>query len=559
MKGSSGPFNPGQALSQAVALHRQGQLRDAEKIYVRVLKAAPGNFDALNLLGAIRMQQGQFGEARGLFSAAVEANPGIAAAWCNLGQAEYALKRPAEALQYFEKAQALAPDDADILYQHANALLRLDRPRDALAELQMVLARKPQHFEARLNSGLAQATLGFPDCALADFDAALALAPQHPVAHYNRGVALIKLGRYAESVTANDRAIAAAPQHSGAWLNRGKAMAQLHRMDEAIRSYGEVLTLRKDHADAHFNQALALLTIGDYRRGFSEYEWRWRRTGMPPQKSRGRPLWLGEYSLHGKTILLHAEQGLGDTIQFARYVPLIAARGASVVLEVQPELKSLLSRLEGAATVVARGETPPSFDVHCPLGSLPLALKTELHTVPAPLPYLSADETYLKKWSARLQQIPSPRVAIAWSGNPAHDNDRNRSLPFGTLAPLFTMAANFISIQRDLRSEDAARLAAETRVMHIGGELDDFSDTAAVLALCDLVISVDTAPVHLAGAMGRPIWVLVPFAPDWRWTLEGDITPWYPTARLFRQSLPGHWDAVIARVAGALSQFGLQK
>jgi tetratricopeptide (TPR) repeat protein len=564
MKGSSGPFNPGQALSQAVALHRQGQLREAERIYARVLKAAPGNFDALNLLGAIRMQQGQFGEARGLFSAAVKANSGIAAVWCNLGQAEYALKRPAEALQYFEKARALAPDDADILYQHANALLSLDRTHDALAEFQMVLARKPQHFEARLNSGLAQATLGFSDRALGDFDAALALAPQHPIAHYNRGVALIRLGRYAEAVAANDRAIAAAPQHSGAWLNRGKAMAQLHRMDEAIKSYGEVLALRKDHADAHFNQALALLSIGDYRRGFTEYEWRWRRTGMPPQKSRGRPLWLGEYPLAGKTILLHAEQGLGDTIQFARYVPLVAARGAKVVLEVQPELKSLLSRLEGAAAVMARGETPPPFDVHCPLGSLPLALKTELHTVPAPTSYLSADEVHLNKWSTRLQQIPQPRVAIAWSGNPAHDNDRNRSLPFGTLAPLFTMAANLISIQRDLRSEDAARLAAETRLTHLGGELDDFSDTAAVLALCDLVISVDTAPVHLAGAMGRPVWVLVPFAPDWRWTLEGEITPWYPTARLFRQDLfrqdsPSDWDAVIARVAAALNECGLPK
>jgi tetratricopeptide (TPR) repeat protein len=559
MKVSSGPFNPGQALSQALGLHRQGQLRDAEKIYARVLKVAPGNFDALNLLGAIRMQQGQFGEARGLFSAAVKANPGIAAAWCNLGQAEYALKRPAEALQYLEKAQALAPDDADILYQHANALLSLDRPRDALAEFQIVLARKPQHFEARLNSGLAQATLGFPDRALADFDAALALAPQHPVAHYNRGVALIRLGRYAEAAAANDRAIAAAPQHSGAWLNRGKALAQLRRMDEAIKSYGEVLALRKEHADAHFNQALALLTIGDYRGGFSEYEWRWRRTGMPPRKSRGRPLWLGEYPLAGKTILLHAEQGLGDTIQFARYVPLIAARGARVVLEVQPELKSLLSRLEGAAAVVARGETPPPFDVHCPLGSLPLTLKTELHTVPAPLSYLSADETHLKKWSARLQQIPQPRIAIAWSGNPAHDNDRNRSLPFGALAPLFTTAASFIGIQRDLRSEDAARLAAETRLTHLGGELDDFSDTAAVLALCNLIISVDTAPAHLGGAMGRPVWVLVPFAPDWRWTLEGETTPWYPTARLFRQYSPGDWDAVIARVAAALKLSGLQK
>jgi tetratricopeptide (TPR) repeat protein len=577
MNGSSGPFNPGQALSQAVTLHRQGQLRAAEKIYARVLKAAPGNFDALNLLGAIRMQQGQFGEARGLFSAAVKVNPGIAAVWCNLGQAEYALKRSAEALHYFEKAQVLAPDDADILYQHANALLSLDRPRDAFAEFQIVLARKPQHFEARLNSGLAQATLGFPDRALADFDAALALAPQHPVAHYNRGVALIRLGRYAEAVAANDRAIAAAPQHVGAWLNRGKALAQLRRMDEAIKSYGEVLALRKDHADAHFNQALALLTIGDYRRGFNEYEWRWRRTGMPPQKSRGRPLWLGEYPLAGKTILLHAEQGLGDTIQFARYVPLLATRGARVVLEVQPELKSLLSRLEGAAAVVARGETSPPFDLHCPLGSLPLALKTELHTVPASLSYLSAGDTHLKKWSARLQEIPRPRVAVAWSGNPAHDNDRNRSLPFGALAPLFPppnppslaegrvgAAPSFISIQRDLRSEDAPRLAAETRLTHLGGELDDFSDTAAVLALCDLVISVDTAPVHLAGAMGRPVWVLVPFAPDWRWTLDGEITPWYPTARLFRQDSfrqdsPSDWDAVMARVAAALKLFGLQK
>jgi hypothetical protein len=270
-------------------------------------------------------------------------------------------------------------------------------------------------------------------------------------------------------------------------------------------------------------------------------------------------LWLGEYSLPGKTILLHAEQGLGDTIQFARYVPLVAARGAKVLLEVQPELNSLLSRLQGAAAVVARGEAPPPFDLHCPLGSLPLATKTELQTVPAPTSYLSADEAHLKKWSARLQHVPPPRVAIAWSGNPAHDNDRNRSLPFGALAPLFTTGASFIGIQRDLRSEDAARLAAETRLIHVGGELDDFNDTAAVLALCDLIISVDTAPAHLGGAMGRPVWVLVPFAPDWRWMLEGETTPWYPTARLFRQHSPGDWDAVIARVAAALKLSGLQK
>jgi len=551
---SSVPFNLSQALGEAVTLHRQGQLREAERIYARVLKAAPDHFDAINLLGAVKLQQGQFGEAQRLFSAAIKVNPRIAAAWCNFGQAQYALKRPADALQSFDKARALAPDDVDILYQHANALLALDRPREALAEMEAVLARKPQHFEARLNSGLAQAKLENPERALADFDAALALSPHHPVAQFNRGVVLIKLRRYAEAVAANDRAVAAAPDYNTAWLNRGMALAQLRRFDEAIASYGEVLARRKDNADAHFNRALALLTIGDYRRGFDDYEWRWRRTGMPAQKSRGRRLWLGEFPPNGKTILLHAEQGLGDTIQFARYAPLVAAQGAKVVLEVQPELKSLMSRLDGVTAVVARGEAPPPFDMHCPLGSLPLARKTELPAVPAQIPYLSADEAHLQKWSARIDHLPRPRIAIAWAGNPAHDNDRNRSIALAALLPLLAVPANFISIQRDVRSADAAELAATGQLTHLGDELSNFDDTAAVLALCDLLITVDTAPAHLAGAMGRPVWVLVPFAPDWRWMRDGETTPWYPTARVFRQFALADWNAVIARVAGALQE-----
>jgi tetratricopeptide (TPR) repeat protein len=556
MKTSSAPFNVGQALGEAVALHRRGQLREAERIYARVLKAAPDHFDALNLLGAIKIRQGQFGEAQRLFGAAVKARPDIADGWNNLGQAQHALKRPADALHSFDKAHALAPEDVDILYQHANALIGLNRHSEALAELKIVLARKPQHLEARLNSGLAQEALGFYEEALAEFDTALALSPQHPVAHFNRGVVLIKLGRYAEAVGANERAIAAAPDHLTAWLNRGMALAQLRRFAEAIASYDEVLARRKDHADAQFNRALARLTIGDYRGGFADYEWRWRRTGVTAPKSRGRRLWLGDTPLPGKTILLHAEQGFGDTIQFARYAPLLAARGATVVLEVPPELKSLLSRLDGVAAVLARGEAPPPFDLHCPLGSLPLALKTELPSVPAPIPYLSAEKAHLDRWAARIESLPRPRIALAWAGNPAHDNDRNRSIAFRQLAPLFSalVGASFIGIQRELRGDDAAGLAAQPRLTHIGSELATFDDTAAVLAGCDLLITVDTAPAHLAGAMGRPVWVLVPFAPDWRWTLEGDTTPWYPSARIFRQSSLGDWDAVIARVAAALQQ-----
>ncbi len=555
----SAPFNIGHAMSEAMAAHGQGRLREAEKIYARVLKAAPDNFDALNLLGTVKAQQGHIGEAHRLFNAAVKANPAAPQGWSNLGQALHALKRSAEALECLDKARVLAPDDVNILYQHANTLLSLDRPGDALAQFQAVLARTPQHVEARVNCGLAQAALGLPDLALADFDAALALAPGNPGASYNRGVALIKLGRYEEAVTANDAVIAVEPGHVTAWLNRGKALAQLNRYDDALASYGEVLAIKKDHADAHFNQALALLTLGKYQRGFADYEWRWRRTGMAPQKSRGKPLWLGEYPLARKTVLLHAEQGLGDTIQFARYVPMLAAAGAKVVLEVQAELKPLMARLDGAATVIARGEAPSqqnlAFDVHCPLGSLPLAMKTEPATVPAQVPYLSADGAHLAKWSAQIGALPQPRIAIAWSGNASHDNDRNRSIAFERLAPLFGKSgASFISVQRDVRAEDAAALAAESRVTHVGGELDDFADTAAVLALCDLVITVDTAAAHLAGAMGRPVWVLVPFAPDWRWTLQGETTPWYPTARLFRQTALEDWDGVIARVGAELAR-----
>ena len=555
MSARPGRFDPTQALGEAVELQRRGQLREAERIYSRVLKARPDSFDALNLLGAVKARQSRFGEAHRLFAAAVKVNPRSAQAWSNLGQALYALKQPAEALESLAKAVALAPDDAAILEQHANVLLTLGRPREALAEFQKVLARAPQHIEARIGHGVAQAALGQPEQALTEFDAALKAAPGHPGAQYNRGVALLNLLRYPEALAANDAALAAMPGRANAWLNRGRALAQLNRHDEAVASYAKMLAIHKDHVDAHFNNALSLLACGDYASGFAEYEYRWRRTGMPEQKSRGKPLWLGEYPLARKAILLHAEQGLGDTIQFARYVPDIAAGGAKVVLEVQPELKTIMGGLAGADTVITSGETPPPFDVHCPLGSLPVALHTELSRVPAQIPYLFADPARVAKWSARLEALPRPRIAIVWSGNPNQANDPNRSAAFTRFGPLFDVPATFISVQRDVRSTDAAQLSAETRVVHVGGELNDFTDTAAVLTLCDLLVAVDTSVVHLAGAMGRPVWVLLCFAPDWRWGLQGETTPWYPQARLFRQPSLADWDGMIAHVGEELRRF----
>src|SRR5262245_1060113 len=545
----------GRALREAVTLQQQGRLREAEKIYTRVLKAAPDQFDALNLLGTIKVQRGQAGEAYRLISAALKVNPRAADAWVNLGIVLHALKRDQGALESFDKAIALKPGDAGALYERGNVLLALGRAQEALAAFDQVLALLPGHAQARLNRGLALAGLGRHEEAISDFEAASATAPTNPATHYNRGISLFNLGRYAEAVVAYDRALSLAPDHVKALNNRGFALHALKRHDEALASYSKALQLRKDFADAHFNQAISLLAIGDFRRGFDKYEWRWRRTGMPAQhRSYGRPLWLGEYPLQSRTILLHAEQGLGDTIQFARYVPLVARMGAKVVLEVQPELKALMERIEGVAAVVARGEPLPRFDVHCPLGSLPLAFKTEPATIPSTSPYLAVNDAHIGKWRPRFEAAGRPRVAVAWSGNPEHMNDRHRSIPLSRLAPLWS-AARFFAVQREMRSGDAELLAREPRVTQIGTELDNFADTAAVFALVDLVITVDTSVAHLAGAMGRPVWILLPFSPDWRWTLAGESSRWYPSARLFRQPAFGDWDSVIERLRAELGHF----
>jgi hypothetical protein len=272
-----------------------------------------------------------------------------------------------------------------------------------------------------------------------------------------------------------------------------------------------------------------------------------------PERLR-EPLWRGEISLVHKTILLRAEQGLGDTVQFARYAPMLARAGAKVVLEVQPELKELLTGLEGAAAVVERGEPRPPFDVYCPMGSLPLACRTEVATIPAEIPYLRASEQRVERWRLRLDAVPHPRIALAWAGRASHANDGNRSIPLMRFEPLLSTAgARFVSIQRELRAADAELLARDRRIVHVGEELADFADTAAVLALVDLLICVDTSVAHAAGALGRPAFVLLPFQPDWRWMLGRDRSPWYPALRLFRQPAVGDWDSVIERVRAAVA------
>ena len=550
-------FDVNKAMDEAVGLHRAGKLREAEKIYGRIVKAAPDYFDALHIYGSLKAQSGQMGEALRLINAALKINPRSAEALVNLSNVMHALKRDQEALDCLDKALTIKPDDPLALANRGSALLSLNRPADALAAFEALLRLGPSNGEALMNRGVAKANLSRQEEALADFDAALALVPGHPNVLYNRGNTLLALNRPVEALADFDRALGAMPEHPRAWNNRGRALQQLNRYAEAVQCFDRALALNKGDADAQSNRALSLLTLGDLREGCKAYEARWKRTGMADtRRGYNKPLWLGEFPLGNKTILLTAEQGLGDTIQFARYAPVLARNGAKVVLEVQPELKTLLSGVDGVSACVARGEPLPSYDLHIPLGSLPLALKTDATDIPADIPYLQADPARIDKWKGKLGALPGKRVAFAWAGQTNHANDRNRSIDLKLLEPLLALAGiSFVSIQRDLRGDDDALLASHTNVTAVGGDLNDMADTAAVLALSDLVISVDTSVAHLAGAMARPAWVMLPFAPDWRWGLTSESSAWYPQVRLFRQPSLGDWPSAIAHLRAALADF----
>src|SRR5215475_9010003 len=541
-----------QAVEEAVGLYREGRLAEAEKICTRILRARPDWFDALHLLGVIKLQGGKAGAACSHFEQALKLDPASAPAMSNLGMALAALNRDQEALAILDKAVALMPGSVEATSNRGNVLMKLNRPNEALAAFDAALALAPGFPGARANRGNALAALGRFEEALAQYDAVLAALPTHAETYLNRGSALMGLSRASEAIAAFDRALALRPDYVRAHIGRGAARQALNQQHEALADFERAIALDKSNADAHHNAALAHLTLGDYRRGFEQYEWRWQRSGMPARRrSFGKPLWLGEYPLARKRILIAAEQGLGDCVQFARYVPLLARTGATVVLEAPPPLCSLFARLEGVTTVVARGDALTDFDVYCPAGSLPRAMRTEVSSIPADIPYLRPSETHIAKWRERIANLPTPRIAVVWSGSADHANDRNRSMALRQIAPLFALKAGFVSVQRDLRAADAEELTRQQALTHVGDALNDFDDTAAVLALVDLVITVDTSVAHLAGALGRPTFVLVPFCPDWRWMLARADSPWYPTARLFRQPAVGDWESAIARVAEA--------
>jgi len=536
------------ALQQAIGLHQQGRLPEAANIYEQILNLQPRHFDALQLLGAIANHYGKFDHGARLIGDALAINPHHAPSLYNHGSALLGLQRYDEALARFDQAVAVRPNYVTAWVNRGNALLALKRPEDAVVSYRQALAFEPANPEVLNNLGTVLLELKRPADVLAMAASVLAADPGNPFARYNRANALRTLKRMDEAMTEYDQVLAIRPDYPEALTNRGLALQDLQRIDEAMADHARAAALAPSLANAPFNEGACRLLKGDYRRGLELYEWRWRiKPLVDVRLNCTAPRWQGQEDISGKTLLIYAEQGYGDTIQACRYVPLLAARGARVVLDVPPPLKPLLQGLAGVAHVVTTGEPTPAVDFHCPIMSLPLAFGTTVDTIPAAVPYLTVPAAARDKWRARLGDRTGPRIGIAWSGNRDHPNDQDRSIALTRLAPLFDLHATFISLQKDMSAEDKAAMPAALR--HYGDEIGDFTDTAALTDLMDVVISVDTATAHLAGALGKKTYVLLPFSGlDWRWMLNRADSPWYPTAHLLRQPAIGDWGSVIARL-----------
>lgn len=583
-------MNARQAFNQAMRLHRAGDLAAAEAAYDHLLRHAPRYAAALQMHGVVLSQMGRHEQAVGqleraarcrpddaaihhnlgkalesagrdedatrAYAGAVRLRPDFAPAHANLGHLHKRAGRLSQALACYERALALAPRDAQVLNNKGNVHGTLAQWAQAEDCLRRAVRLQPEYAEAHSNLGIVLAARQRYDEALACYERAIALSPDTAEFHLNRGNALAERGETEAAITAYRRASELAPDKGAALSSLGNAHLALGRVEAAAECYDRALALEPDDAGIHFNRALLWLLTGDYARGWPEYEW-----GLAPGQEVRQPLrrftqprWQGE-GFQGETLLVYAEQGVGDTLQFLRFLPATQDRGGKVLVECQPGLKPLIERAGLAQQVVERtqdGHIPAAFDRYVPLMSLPGILGTPADGIPAPIPYLRPDPARAAAWHERLADAPGLKIGLVWAGNPEHGNDRNRSCRLARLTPLFDLpGVSWHALQKGRAAEQLAEQGHA--VTDWAPHLHDWDETAAAIDNLDLVISVDSAVAHLSGALGTPVWILLPFAPDWRWGLERTSSPWYPSARLFRQPAPGAWDQVAGRVADALS------
>jgi tetratricopeptide (TPR) repeat protein len=572
-------FEAGLRLLQA------GQLAEAEQCGRSALALDQGHADSLHLMGLLCMASRQYDLAIEWFAVAIRQNPHVADYFANLGTALYRKDRVEEAIKSFDRSLVLNPDQVAVWRMMGELLQQQKRLDEAILSFDQALKVKPDSLDAANTSallcfetkrydeaiarltrsleidaeqaaaynmrGISHSRLRRYEEALEDCLRGAALAPDNPEFNNNVGLLLQNLGRHDEALEWIDKALALNPEFAEAYNIRSLSLVDLRRSEEAFASMNRAVELAPERADYRWNLALMQLRVGDFNAG-----WLGRECG--PQvaslafvdRKFTKPRWNGE-QIAGRTILLHSDEGLGDTIQFSRYAKLVSELGARVILEVELPLHGLLTGLEGVAQCVPKMEQGelPAFDLHCPLSSLPLAFKTRLETIPGPNAHLPPlPEARVQEWQARLGGHDRLRVGLVWSGNPLHANDRNRSTNLRAVSAIFDSGARFYSLQKEPREADKAVLTECKEVVDLTHYFGDFTDTAALIACLDLVITVDTSVAHLSAAMGRRTWILLPFTPDYRWLLGRDDSPWYPSARLFRQDESRDYAKVIARV-----------
>jgi Tfp pilus assembly protein PilF len=507
-------------LTLARRYHQTGASLQAEQTYRLLLRSAPENLDGWFSLGNLLAEQSRFAEAVPCYEAVIRSAPDHALAHNNLGVMFAEQRLFTQALACYRQAIALQPDYAEAHYNLGNALKEQRLLEDAAPCYREALRLRPDFSGAHLNLGIALAGQGKPAEALVQYDEALRLSPTSIEAHNNIGLALSHLGRHEEALT---------------WYQRA-------------------LDLSPDYADAHYNRALSWLALGNFEQGWTEFEWRWRLAELRPPTFT-QPCWDGT-PLNGRTILLHSEQGLGDTLQFIRYAPLVRERGGTTLVACQGALLPLLCCCRGIDRLVSVNAPLPSFDVHCPLLSLGRVFSAGTAPIPADVPYIFADPERVERWRQELAGLDGFKIGIAWQGSPGYRWDRLRSFALGQFAPLAALpGVRLVSLQKGPGADQLA--TANFSVIDLGDRLDEdggaFVDSAAVIDLLDLVITSDTAVAHLAGALGKPAWLALSLAPEWRWLLGHEDSLWYPSMRLFRQARFGDWNEVFERMCGAVA------
>lgn len=578
-----------QTLEAAARLFQLGLYEEAVAGYRQIVDQERGCAEAWNMLGIVLQRLGKKEESIDALQNAMEIEPRSPEIVVNLGNVYKEFGDTTKAVRNYRRALSLMPEhvmahanlahclvelgEVELAETHARqALSGDDRSIEAVGALANI-AEHRRDFPAAISilEGAVRQHPGNPDllvhlgctCMLGKrfedavrvLNQALELRPGFVEAINNLGQALFELGRLDEAEATLLNALRLRPGMKEAYVNLANVQIGQRRHREALASFQRVFDLDPENASAHFVCGMVHLVEGDFSNGWREYGWRWRMEKYQRLVAAySAPLWSGE-NLDGRTLFVHAEQGIGDTLHFSRYLPLLKEYGGKVIFEVQAPLRRLLATLEGVDVLLVQGEPIPPMDYRVPLLNLPAIMQTDLDSIPAAVPYLHMAGSAENMWRDRLNELaPGLRVGLAWAGNPEHANDRNRSMALAQLAPLASIEGiNWISLQKGCGREQLAVVSAGLRLIDWTDELEDFADTGALIECLDLVLAVDTSVVHLAGALNKPVWTMVPYAPDWRWMLDRSDTPWYPSMRLFRQQERGNWQTVIAAVGQELS------